>query len=211
MLPTTPYRIKQEKRARIELANPKDLDLNQAHLTALLPLPSQNHLDDKTPVEGLNLKSRGEREIGGVLLTLWVFTRAPCFGLNTKVAQGLLQPSTQTIRETKESSVFCLLCFQPQPIQPYLTPRTTKPPLRLPQRLPNTRGPVVDEEILKALSKRHPFQSTIANGAFFLRLLLIEKQENIRPQLHGQSFEFLMGLNHQKNLEREGRGFSKES
>ena len=32
---------RKKKRARIELANPKDLDLNQAHLTALLPLPKQ--------------------------------------------------------------------------------------------------------------------------------------------------------------------------
>ena len=34
----------QEKRVGFEPTNPKDLDLNQAHLTALLPLPKQKIL-----------------------------------------------------------------------------------------------------------------------------------------------------------------------
>jgi hypothetical protein len=40
---TTADTKKQKKRARIELANAKDLDLNQAHLTALLPLPRKRN------------------------------------------------------------------------------------------------------------------------------------------------------------------------
>jgi hypothetical protein len=46
---------KNEKRARIELANPKDLDLNQAHLTALLPLPKKRTREYMKPLGRIEL------------------------------------------------------------------------------------------------------------------------------------------------------------
>ena len=50
-----PVRQNKQKRARIELANPKDLDLNQAHLTALLPLPKKRTREYMKPLGRIEL------------------------------------------------------------------------------------------------------------------------------------------------------------
>lgn len=146
-------------------------------------------------------------------LTLRDFTRAPHSSLHTKVAQGLLQPSTQTVCETKERSAFCLLSFLPQPVQPYLTPGTTRLPPRLPQRLPNTRRPMVNEENLKALNKRHTFQSTLVETPFSSATLFETKSGNHTvPHLLTRGTQTVARGNRttrKSNIEREKRLFQR--